>query len=427
MNTNAVLQTLDIKEKRVHILSEYNMRWYFGTQVISLTGLMMRTSILALLLIEIVGPTRAPFWIGLVASLNLIPGTFLSIFVGFFLDVYDKRRVLQITAFLGILQACGFAYLAYRHPDLRSIPLSGIVFIAAFSGLTNAVDGLCRNAIIKDALVNRYNDRIGATMFASLYTVAMIVGSGLAGYSVIYIGYANSFILNALSYIVLIFGLHMMNFDHHVRTHKNLKGMMQKIRHGMIYTFKGLGLRLCIILAVVITIFGYSYNVILPIIAKEMFNGGPKEYSYLAAIAGAGSLLGSLCAIFWSERRPVKFIVTGTFIIGLAHLGFVQMTDIHEGAIFLFLCGFGFMAGFAPIRGAIYHLAKKRRIGIVLGVLFTFFYGGMALSSFGSGWLVGHFGSRAVLMCCGIALVITASLIPFLPGIKELEYVEVKA
>ena len=211
--------------KKVHILSEQNMRWYFGTQIISLTGLMMRTSILALLLIEIVGPKRAPFWIGLVASLNLIPGTFLSIFVGFFLDVYDKRRVLQITAFLGILQACGFAYLAYNHPDLRSIPLSGIVFIAACSGLTNAVDGLCRNAIIKDALVHRYNDRIGATMFASLYTVAMIVGNGLAGYSVIYIGYANSFILNALSYVVLIFGLHMMNFDHHVRTHKNVKGM----------------------------------------------------------------------------------------------------------------------------------------------------------------------------------------------------------
>jgi hypothetical protein len=50
----------------------------------------------------------------------------------------------------------------------------------------------------------------------------------------------------------------------------------------------------------------------------------------------------------------------------------------------------------------------------------------MALSSFGSGWLAGHFGSRTVLTCCGIALIITASSIPFLPGIKELEYEEIK-
>ena len=82
------------------------------------------------------------------------------------------------------------------------------------------------------------------------------------------------------------------------------------------------------------------------------------------------------------------------------------------------------MMAFAPIRGVIMRLASTRRIGIVLGVLFTFFYGGMTLSSFCSGWLVEHIGSRAVMTSCGIALIATALSVPFLPGINELKYKE---
>ena len=379
----------------------------------------MRASILSLLIIDIVGAKKAPYWIGIVGAANLIPGAIFSVFIGFIADVYDKRRILQILAIIGIGIACSFAYQTYTHSDLTTIRISSILYIAIVGGFTNAIDGLCRNTILKDAIIHRHNDGIGATIFISLYTVAMIIGNGISGYLVLSIGYTSAFMLNAVSYLILIAGLQAMNFDHHNATHKSLKGMWGHIKAGGAYAYSTVGVRLCIILAAIVTIFGYSYNIILPTAAKEMFGGGPKEYSYLAAWVGAGSLAGSLCAIFWGSRYTLWFIVLGCLTIGFAHLAFAVTTIINSGAFFLFLSGFGFMASFSPIRGALMGLTDKTKIGVVTGFLFTFFYGGMTLSSFSAGIIATHYGSRSVMVSCGIALILIACVTPSLAGIEE--------
>ena len=139
------------------------------------------------------GLQRAPSLVGAVWALNVLPGTFLDIFAGMVLDSFDKRRILQITAVVGTVQAFTLAYLAYV--DIHHIAMWKIMVLTLCTGFTNAIDGVGRNAIVKDAIVNKYNQRVGGTIFTSLYTVAMVIGNGIAGYLVLYIGYANAFTL----------------------------------------------------------------------------------------------------------------------------------------------------------------------------------------------------------------------------------------
>jgi len=406
-------------EVRIHVLSERNMQWYLGTQLISLTGFMLRSALLSLLLIELVGLKEASSLVGWVFALNMIPGAFLGIFCGLFLDAFDKRRILQITSIFGALQAAAFAYLAYK--DVHHIATWKIMTIMGFAGITNSIDGIGRNAIIKNAVVNKYNQRIAAVYFSSLYTAAMIIGNGIAGYLVLWIGYGNSFVLNGLSFLVLIFGLHKMNFDHvKLVPRDKTRGIRELIKEGRHYTFGTAGIKICIYLSTIITIFGYCYNVILSIIAKGMFNGGPKEYSYLASIAGLGSLAGSIVTVLWHAKRPRTFVVCGCLIIGSSLIAFSRTTDIHTAACLIFLCGFGFMTSFLPVRGAIMALVDDRLVGIVLGFTFSFFYGGMALSSIFAGYLARAYGSPTVLATCGTVLTLTALATPWLPGIKEM-------
>jgi MFS family permease len=409
--------------RKVHVLEERNMQWYLGTQLISLTGMMLRSSLLSLLLVDLLGFAKAGPYVGAVWALNVIPGTFLSIFAGVILDRYDKRKILQITAALSALQGAALAYLAYT--DVHHMSISLIMDIALFGGFTNAIDGVGRNAIVKDAVVNHYNHRSGTIFFNSLYTFAMVVGNGLSGYLIVWIGYGNSFMLNAVSFMVLIFGLRKLNFDHHefkeTRPPFNFSETWRSIVNGGRYTFTEPGIRICILLAATITVFGFAYNVILTIVNQAMFHGGPKEYSHLAMSAGIGSLIGSIVAILFSTTRPKTFVIGGCLTIGIGQIALAHAPNSHWAIIALAVSGFGFMSCFLPVRGAIMHIVKKELIGIVLGFTFMFFYGGMMVSSMGAGWLAKNIGCPAVLNICGAVLILTAIATPFLPGIKEIE------
>ncbi len=87
----------------------------------------------------------------------------------------------------------------------------------------------------------------------------------------------------------------------------------------------------------------------------------------------------------------------------------------------VFFCGFGFMAAFLPLRGAIMHIVDKKLVGIVLGITFMFFYGGMMMSSLIAGYIAKHYGCPAVLTSCGSIILVLGVALPFLPGVEEID------
>lgn len=431
MNSQATALSGDCQEKKYSwktVLEERNMRWYFGTQLISLMGLMLRSALLSLLIIDVVGKEKAPPLVGLVWALNVFPGTFLAVFAGHVSDKYSKQRILQITAILGMLQACVLAYFTIG--NVKMVQIWIIMTIAGFGGVTSVFDSVSRTTIIKEAVREKKNEGHAMAMFNSLYTVGMILGSYLAGILVMSIGYPGAFMVNCFSFVVLLIGLHQMDFSHKkivpprelpqtptlglswfMRLRIGVKDMWHE-------TFADEGIRICILLSSAIVIFGYAYNIILPIINKVMFNGTPKDYSFLAMMAGCGSFVGSIAAMHWCLRAPIAWIVAGSLTMGLALLGFAHSTSIHGAAPLVFLCGLGFMMAFMPFRPNLNRLAKGHRIGLVMGTNFAFFYGGMTVSSYLSGYMAKHVSCGAVLMTCGVALILVALSTPFLPGIK---------
>ncbi len=401
-----------------HVLRERNMRWYLGTQLISLTGLMLRTSTLSLLIVDMLGKERAATYIGLARSMELIPGALLGIFVGLIIDRLEKRKVLYITGSITIMQSVALALLSCE--PVRNIPMSAIMLISFIGGFTNVVDGIARNSIVKDAVKHPENARMGSTFFTALYTFAMLAGNGLSGYLVTWIGYSDVFVLNGISLLVLMIGLYRLDLSHVVQ-HKHPKETISKIaKNGIDYSVSNKGIFACICLGSIITVLGFGYNVILPVANKTMFNGDPQQYSRLAAMAGAGSLIGVIMTLLWSEHRPRPFVIAGCLISGIGNLALSYSTNAHQGGIALFMCGLGFMMAYTPIRGAITHIADKKMIGIVMGFNFMFFYGGMIASSLGCGYIASSHGCPTVFTVSGLALIVTAILAPFVPGWKQI-------
>jgi len=407
-----------MKAKSKHILEEENMWWYYIGQLISLSGLMARSAVLSLLIMKMVGEKQGSYYVGLVRSTEFIVGTFIGVFVGIMLDSFDKRRVLQITSSLMILQAAALALITYNGPAHTA--MWAIMAVSICGSFTSAVDGIGRNAVIRDALINKDHAGFGSAIFTSLYTFAMLAGNGLAGYLVDCVGYSNAFLLNGASFLILIFSLGRMDFSHH-KIVPNSKNIPHRVAEGMRYTFKDEGIRFCILLSAMITVFGFAYNVLLPVINQTMFHGDHKQFSYLALCSGVGSLFGAILALSYGVKRAKEFGMLGSFIGAAGYILVACTTNVNYAAVAMFLCGFGFMASFTPIRGALQRLAKDGRLnGVTFGIAFMFFYGGMALSSFASGWLAEHFGCPKVLIGCGIAIYTVGLLIPIMPGAKKL-------
>jgi MFS family permease len=398
-----------LKETWGHVLRERNMKWYLGTQLISIVGFMLRTALLQLLINDVFkNPKQALPLIGWVSAVNMLPGAFGGVIVGIFLDRHDKRFILQVTAMLGFIQALMLTYLTFA--DFQSITATEIMGIAIFGGLTNAVDGISRNVIIKDALVDKEptTARTAQTMFTMLYTFGMILGNGLAGWLAISLGYSSCFLLNAISFLVLMFGLGRMDFSHNPpRPDRRDANIGREAKEGLIYTFHHPLIRPLIFISAAITIFGYSYNIILSVIAKEMFVGDPKKvYSVLATMAGIGSLIGSTVSTGLSKNYPREAVIGGSILMGICLILFGFTRDVHIASLLVFLCGFGFMAAFTPPRAAIMSLADGKIAGRVMGVTFMFFYGGIMVSSWVSGYLGKQLGCPAVLVGCGVSLLI---------------------
>jgi predicted MFS family arabinose efflux permease len=336
------------------------------------------------------------------------------------LDRFDKRTILIVTSALGTLQALALMYLVYMH----EVTILEVVVLALLMGIVNAIDGPGRNVIIKEAVEHPHNVRQASKMFTSLYNVAQVLGPGLAGFLILFLGYPGTFFLNGLSFVVLIVALvnmHMVRRELPAQDQTS-KSVFAVLVHGARYVYAEPGVRLGVVMTGAICAFGLFYSSLLSVIARDMFHGGPLTYSYLAMSSGIGSLVGSFAVVNFHERVSHKrFVVGGMVILGVSQVVLSLLSLVPAAMCFLFFMGFGFIVSFSSLRSSIIHITKHELSGIVMGITFSFFYGGMVLGSFAGGYLATIYGCPAVLLAAGAVMVILGFTTPFLPGINELE------
>ena len=381
---------------------------------------MLQTAVISLLILEIVGKVGAPFWVGVVWALDLAPGCLFAPFAGLLLDRFDKRKVLIVTGLFGVAQASIFVFLTYTH----QINVLEICILALCMGIVNAIDGPGRNVIIKDAVENQYNVRQASKMFTSLYNLAQILGPGLAGFMILYIGFPFTFTLNGLSFVVLIVALlnmHLPSKIASVESNQKMK-VWALIGQGYTYVFSEPGIRLSIILTGLICTFGFFYIPILSVIARDMFHGSPITFSYFAAASGLGSFLGALVILKFNNIIPHKtLVICGITLLGASLLALSFLTHFYLAIVCIFLAGFGFMTSFSSVRSSIIHLARQDLVGIVMGITFTFFYGGMMLGAFSAGFFANIYGCSPVLVVGGIIMILIGLSVPYLSGVNDLD------
>lgn len=364
-------------------LQSRNYRIYFFGQFFSLIGTWLQIVAQGWLVLQL---TSSPFLIGLVAALGTAPSLLFSLFGGVVVDRFSKKKILYFTQSSSMVLALLLGVLT--NMGLATVPVIGT--IAFLMGTVNAVDAPARQALVPE-LVGKARLPSAIALNSGIFNAARVIGPGLAGFLIAWVGIGGAFIANGLSYIAVLIALYFVRIVE-MPADRTLHPM-QAIKEGVSYSFTHPIIRVLLLFVGVVSIFGWSYTTIMPVIAKETFSLDAKGLGYLYMATGAGALLATyLVGAHSNKIPPLVFILGGNTLFAVSLVLFSFTTSFTLALVLLFFIGLGLLSQSSMMNTVVQGLVKQEFRGRVMSMYILMFLGMAPVGNFEIGYLTEHLG-----------------------------------
>lgn len=380
-----------------------NYKLYFSGQLVSMIGTWMQIVAQSWLVLQL---TESAFLIGLVMALSTLPTLLFTLYGGVIVDRFPKKKILFFTQICAMI----LAFLLGILTVFGWITIWEICTIAFLLGTVNAIDAPARQAFVSE-LVNKEQLSSAIALNSGVFNSARVIGPTIAGVLIAIIGTGGAFILNALSYVAVLFALRKIQLTE-IRP-SYLPDPIAAIKEGINYSVTHPIIRTLFIVIGIVSVFGWSYTTVLPIIAKNVFHVGAAGLGYLYAASGLGSLLATIViALFSKKISPIYFIVGGTILFSISIFLFSYTKDVNTASLLLFLSGFGLLSFASQSNTTIQTLVKSEFRGRVMSIYVLMFIGLTPLGNFQIGLISEYMGTSFALQA-GAVVVLAAGLTVF--------------
>jgi MFS family permease len=386
-------------------LRHRNFRLFWFGQLISLIGTWMQTTAQAWLVLEL---THSALLLGVVGALQFLPVMIFSLFGGVLADRLPKRRVLLFTQSSAMIQA----FILWALVATGYVQLWHILVLATLLGLTNALDMPTRQAFVVE-MVGREDLPNAVALNSSLFNMARIVGPGIGGLLIAWLGVAPLFLLNGISFIAVIIGLAMINLKslHAVNLQDLKKGAprqstLQSLREGLAYVRRTPVVFLVIAVLGVVSLFGINFNVILPIFATDVLNVGAVGFGFISAAFGLGSLLSALWLAWGNNKPSMRQLLLGAIAFGVLESLFALSHWYILSLVLIAGVGFSQIALSATSNTTLQTVTPDYLRGRVMSVYMLVFAGSTPIGNLVIGELAHLWGAPiGLLICAGLSLI----------------------
>ena len=364
-----------------------DFRLFWGGQLVSLIGTWMQSVGQSWLVLELTG---SPLQLGLVNALQFMPILLLSPVGGALSDRLGKRQILLVTQAAMMVQALVLALLVRG----GHVQYWHVALLAAIYGLGRAVDIPARQAFITD-LVGRPDLPNAVALNSVVFNGARIVGPGVAGLLIARYDVAMAFFLNAASFVAVLAALLAMRTEGRPDPAGQL-GIRQGLIGAVNYAASTPPVGFVLTLLVVVSLLGLNFNVVVPLIARDVLHQGAQGFGLLMSALGAGAVVGAgALALLRSDRPPLAFLAGSAVVLcaGVATLGLVT----HFGVAMAVLAVLGgLQIYFSTSCNITLQLITPQALrGRVMGLYAMAFAGVTPFGSLLVGTLAEHLGVRA--------------------------------
>ena len=380
-------------------LRSRNYRLYFFGQLVSLLGTWMTQTATMWLVYHL---SSSAFYLGLSGFVTMAPSFFLGPIAGTWADRVDRHKLLIVTQVLSMVQSLALAAFAFG----GIIDIPKLLVMGAFQGLINAFDMPARQALVVDFVENREHLGNAIALNSSMFNIARLVGPALAGFIIAARGPAVCYLVDGLSYIAVITSLLMMRFPARERVVSD-KRPLADLSEGFRYTWQHTTIRSLILLVTVISFFGFSFSVLVPVFARDVFHGDARTLGFLMSASGCGALS---AALFLTTRSGIgglgKVIAFGGAMLGVALILFSRVHVLWLALPCMVGIGLGGVLLMASSNTVVQTLVENEKRGRVMSLFTMAFTGTAPVSALVMGWVAQRIGSATALTIAGIVCLI---------------------
>ena len=395
-------------------LQSRNYRLFFSGQSVSLIGTWMQRIALPWVVYQMTG---SEVLLGVVGFAGQIPSFLLAPVAGVLIDRWSRYRVLITTQIISMVQAGVLAWLSLA----GALQIWHIILLSIILGCINAFDMPARHSFVIDMVEDKSHLGNAIALNSMMFNGARLIGPSVAGIVLATIGEGACFLVNAISFVFVILSLFMMHVPDSGEKKKEAK-ILGELREGFNYIFGFAPIKNVILLLALVSLMGASYQVLMPVLAKDVLHGESNTYGFLMGAAGAGALLG---AFYLASRETVLKLgrmipaAAGLLSAGLIALSFSKSFIISE--FLMFFTGLGMMTHTAASNTILQTLTDDDKRGRVMSFYTMALMGTAPFGSLLAGWMAKMIGTPWTIFIGGTACM-TGALIFYrkLPELKKI-------
>jgi len=384
-------------------LKYHNYRLFFAGQSISLIGTWIQRIAMPWLVYDL---TKSVFLLGLVGFVGQVPTFLISPFAGVLTDRWNRYYILLATQLLAMLQASILTWLVLTH----SVEVWHIILLSAFLGCVNAFDIPARQSFVIQMVDKKEDLGNAIALNSSMVNGARLLGPSLAGILIATTGEGICFLINAVSYIFVLWSLLLMRVAPHERK-ENEKPVWKELKEGFSYTFGFVPIKYTIFLLALVSLMGMPYTVLMPVYAKEILHGGSHTFGFLMGASGMGALTG---ALYLASRKNItgldKLIPLAAVVFGAGLILFSFSSIFMLSLGLMVIVGLGMMLQMASSNTLLQTIVEDDKRGRVMSFYTMAFMGTAPFGSLLAGSSAKFIGVTNTILVGGVSCILGALL-----------------
>lgn len=385
-------------------LRQRNYRLFFIGQGISLIGSWIQNIAMSWLVYSL---TNSAMMMGTITFINALPTLFVSPVAGVVIDRVNKYKMLIWLQCFFLLQALTLAVLTLS----GVIQVWHIVVIGILTNINAAFDMPLRQSLVINLVSDPKDLSNAISLNSSNFNLARLLGPAIAGVLIARFNEGICFLINAVSYIAVLWALLQMKLNLPANNSHVAKDLKKGFIEGLSYARNMPPIKTILIFLAFVSFIGVSYPLLMPIFADRVLQGSAKTLGILMSSSGVGALIASLMLAARKDVRGLAgCIFLGAVIFGLSFIGLGLIHNMFWAVLMLFTLGFGMVLGLISCNTLLQQMVDDDKRGRVMSLYTLAFIGTVPWGNLFAGTLAQKVGVSHAFLVLGLMLLAAAAL-----------------
>ena len=272
--------------------------------------------------------TDSPFWVGVTSGLRGVGHIGFGAFGGLLADRFSRRNLIG-----GVQVIRGCLLLAITLLVVTGqVTLWHALVVALLQGVGDSVVAPCHTGLTYDTVGPKRILNANATLQLAFH-LTFVLASLLVGALINFYGVGASYMAVAIVYLlspVPLISLRIRQVAHDESLH-----MWDKLIEGLRYAASDKLLRTLLLLSILAETFGFSYFIMLPVIARDVLDVGALGLGYLVAANSLGAFLATFALTALGDFKAKWLLLVSVTVSAGAGLFFFSISPWFSTSLVL--------------------------------------------------------------------------------------------